>query len=542
MMQANRFLTLLLTMLFFHAVSVDAQYDPYWQWAKADTASPLPVSNGASVLAVKGGKALWGRMTAVKRSTLTAEPQGNYTVTEYDSTGRQLNVTLIVGKVQLIDAQADAAGNWYVLGRFYDTLLFSGGMQLTRPNPAINTDADHFIVRFNAGSMTIGWVKLIGPLVTVSAKAFTLDNNALYVAADSLNTTVIRRMDFATGNSASLFRQNGISTTTSLQIDAQGAFYLAGTCASGGIDFNGATETANAPDRYNYIVKYNSSGRHVWHYWLRDNFCLTRKLTLYQNRFLYFTGDLRDSFTIGGKYLHPAVADFVAARLDTNGSVVWARQMDTSGGGRALLGDAYHAVVTPDTALVLFTEASGYLYWGDTFQTNLQTVTAATLVSYGPNNKPRWVRPVFAPYTTNQHIATEGLGVWVTGNANSPTGFVMMDTLKLKVPTSKYVPYLAKMKLVRPIPVNPPQGGVSGAAADPLRIYPVPVRTTLRVEGLRGPCQLTLSDISGRAVRSLSVPAGSDRALIDVADLPRGTYVLDMRTESERSARRIIVQ
>jgi hypothetical protein len=117
----------------------------------------------------------------------------------------------------------------------------------------------------------------------------------------------------------------------------------------------------------------------------------------------------------------------------------------------------------------------------------------------------------------------------------------MLDTLNLRVPARKFTPYLAKMKLVRPIPVNP-SGGVPGVSADEVAVYPIPVHTTLRVEGLQGPCILTLSDITGRAVRRITTASGTTQTNMDVADLPRGAYVLDMQHDGIRVIRKIVLQ
>ena len=42
------------------AFGAGAQYNPWWKWARADTNAALTFSGGGSVLAAKGGKALWG--------------------------------------------------------------------------------------------------------------------------------------------------------------------------------------------------------------------------------------------------------------------------------------------------------------------------------------------------------------------------------------------------------------------------------------------------------------------------------------------------
>jgi hypothetical protein len=540
-MNIKNYVFLLLALLF--VTDASAQYDPWWQWAKADTINTSPVATSGSILAVKFGKALWGHMTAVKHFTPDGIPEGNYNVTEYDSTGRQLNVTLMQGKVQLLDAQADNFGNWYVLGSFYDTLLFSGGLRFVRNNPASNVDADHFMVRFNAGSMAISWCKPVGPFTTVSARAFTIDNanNRIIIPADSLNYTVIRSMDISSGDAKTLFTQSGQSTTTSIAQDARGDFYLTGTCSTLGMDFNGATESANTIAS-SYIVKYRANGTHAWHLWMRDPTCNRGKATLFMNRFLYYTNSLSDSMTIGGVHLGlPNGPDFVAARLDTAGNVIWARQKDLRGGGNASLGDPYHAVITPDTALVMFTQANGYMYWRDSVETNLQGVNDGCLVSIGSDNHTRWARPIYTQYTTNQRVVSEGTAIWVTGNIYSPEGAAMFDTLKLRVAAYKYNAYLARTKMIRP-PYVPPSS-VAGVSEDNLRLYPIPVHTTLQIDGLEGNCRIRLFDMTGRMVQSIESTTGTRQTTMDVANLSRGTYVLELSNDRGlRMTRKVILQ
>lgn len=538
-MQSKKYLLLLFVLVGALINDAHAQYNPYWQWAKADTPNAKAVQNTASVLAVKNGKALWGRMTRVRRN-VAGEVQGDYSISEYDSTGRQLTSTVIIGNVQLLDAQADNLGNWYILGKFYDTAVFTNGTNLFRPNPTTNPDPNHFMVRYNSTNMSIGWVKTIGPLNTVSARSFTLDINNIYLAADSLNSTVIRRMTLTNGIASTMLTQNGASTSTSIQMDAQGNIYLAGSCATGVISFNGPTETGTPPEFYDYIVKYKSNGAHVWHQWMRDDYCLPRKLTLFNDRFLYYTGNYRDSFFVGGVKVGTPTGpfDYVVARLDTSGTGFWARHADFSSfGSQVSFTEPYHAVVMPDTAVVIFPQVSGYVNWGNSIESHLLGYATGSLISIGADNNARWTRPILAQYSGNQHIATEGTAIWVTGDAYTETGTVQFDTLNLKMPVRKYVPFLARTKMIRPIPVV---AGVNGIAGSNISVYPVPVRTTIIVDGLRGSTDITLSDISGRIVRQIN--AATTKTTIDVADLPRGAYVIDLRTSEGREVRRVVLQ
>jgi hypothetical protein len=441
----------------------------------------------------------------------------------------------------LMDAQTDANGDWYVMGRFYDSLTFgSSPIGLYRPSPATNTDPDHFIAAFYGGTMVLKWLKPIGALSSFSARTFTIANNQLYVPIDSGDATQVSTLSLASGTSTTLFTQRGVQVSTSIQADAAGNIYLAGSCAPKGMNFSGVVEPPVGADNFSYIVKYRPNGTHVWHIWTRDFSCAQRKLTLYKNQFLYYTGNIMDSVTFGPVYFrNPAnTYDYISSRLDTgSGMVIWARQMDTSSSADADLGGPYHAIVTPDTALVMFAQGHEYVSWGDFITSNLPAIYAATAVSTGADGKVRWARTVWADNTSNQHIATEGIDVWLTGNAYSNTNKVIMDTLQLIVPVKKYVPYLAKLRMVRPIP----QSGVGGFNTADIKVFPNPAHNVIYVDGLRPQVGITLTDVSGRVLRQYITPSGVTRAELDVRDLPGGTYFVELKAGDGKSVKKVVI-
>ncbi len=525
------------------AQAIYKPYNPYWQWGRSDSARSFPTP-GNTVLAVHNNKAFWGRMTSYKRYVSDNESQGDWILGEYDSLGRAaLTTTTIRGKVHLIDAQSDAAGNWYVLGRWYDSAIFSVNSPYIRTNPATNSDANHFLVRFDAGTLFPSWITIVGPFSNVSARTFVVDNNRILIAADSGDATMIRSINTANGASTTLFRQSGTSTSTSIQVDASGAIYLAGSCATGGIDFNGASEPATA-DPYSYIVKYRPDGTHIWHHWLHDSYCYPRKLTLFNNRVLYYSGNLTDTFVLGGLPLQPTTvsSDYIVARMDTSGNPAWLRQLPVgNGGGIVIPGEPYHAVVTPDTSLVLFARGAGFIDWQDTLASNFQAVNASALVSIGYDSRTRWVRDVYTDVVMNQHIATEGTAIWISGYAYSTAAAIAMDTMRTLTSLRKYSPFIAKTRMLRPIPANPGVG-IEPEVAEELRTYPVPARTTLIVEGFGPSSQISLIDMNGRRIRREEA-GGRQRIVLDVADLPRGFYLLELRdADGSRTIRRVSLQ
>jgi hypothetical protein len=521
-MTVKRYLLSIIALLSF-LTDANAQYNPWWHWAKADTLSSLTYSGAGSVLGVKNGRALWGRITA-NNSVVNGVVMGTWTLTEYDSLGKATNAIAFGGKVEMIDVQADAAGNWYVLGRFHDSLILPSSIRL-RPNPNSNPDPDHFMLRIDRSSFTMSWYKPIGVLKSASSRAFTIDNSRIVIAVDSADVTHVRSMSLATGDYLPIFKQTGASNTTSIQVDAAGNIYMAGSCANkGNMDFNGVTQVAAPGSSNAYIVRYSANGVHTWHHWLNDPGCANRKLSLFKNKFLYYTGTLTDSLTLGSVSLHQPfrLMDFVYARLDTNGTVVWAHQIDTAANGEAHAGPgAFHAAVTPDTALVVFSQANAYIDWGNNIKSQLFGTYAAVPVAFGPDGVARWERPILGDNTTDDHIVAEGDAIWVTGNAYTTTAVTRFDTLNLKMPARRWVPYMGRLRLTPPPPVS-----VKNQQANSLYAYPNPAQNALHIVGLQGKSTLHLRDITGRLV--LEHITTDNEAVLDVANLPRGSYFLQL--------------
>jgi hypothetical protein len=536
-MTAKRYFLSIIALCSFLA-GAHAQYNPWWQWAKADTPSALTYSGAGSVLGVKNGRALWGRITA-NHTVVHSTVMGTWTLTEYDSTGKVTAAAAFGGKVEMIDVQADAAGNWYVLGRFHDSLVLPSQVKV-RPNPDNNPDADYFMLKLNAGSFFMSWFKPIGSQRGVSSRAFTIDNSRILIAVDSSDATYVRSMSFTTGDYLPVLKQTGASTTTSIQTDASGNIYMAGSCANkGNIDFNGVLQTAAPGSTNAYIVRYNAAGAHIWHQWMNDPRCAKRKLSLFKDRFLYYTGTLHDSITIGTISLHPPLRlmDFMYARLDINGNVLWAHQIDTSANGEAYAGEAaFHAAVTPDTALVVFAQANAYLDWGNNVKSQLFGTYAAVPVAFGSDGVARWERPILGDNTTNDHVVAEGDAVWVSGNAYTSTAVTRFDTLNLKMPARKWVPFMGRLRLTTPPPV-----GVNTVKGSSLSAYPNPAHNAIHIVGLTGTSNLSLRDITGRLV--LEKQSNNSEVLLDVSTLPRGTYFLQLvRSGSAPQVQKMVLQ
>ena len=395
-------------------------------------------------------------------------------------------------------------------------------------------------MRINTGSMFMSWFRPIGGSSSMKSRAFTVDKNRIILAVDSTDATLVRSVDLATGNITPLFSQGGASTTTSIQTDAAGNMYLAGSCSITDMNFNGVFQLSPRSMSHAYIVKYNASGAYRWHHWINDPQCAQRKLTLFKDRFLFYTGSIQDSLMLGPVAVHrpQRALDYLSARLDTAGNVLWVRQVDTSGNGEASLGEAaFHAVVTPDTALVIFAQGHTYADWGDGIMTNLFGSYSSVAVSRDADGSTRWARPVMGDNTTDDHIVAEGDGVWVCGSAFSNTAFVRMDTLNLRVAARAWTPYFGRLRLTQPPFIKNAVGSIAGST---LQAYPNPARHAVRVAGLSGRSDLILRDMSGQTV--LQQTTDKQETTLDVSALPRGMYFLHLNGNGGAAARKIVLQ
>lgn len=529
--------------LCFFTSSADAQYNPWWQWARADTFASLSVSGSPTVLGMKDGRALFGRITG-NANNISGTIMGGWTLTEYDTNGVQTNTFRIGGKVELIDAQSDVAGNWYVLGRFYDSLILPS-ITYTRPFPTINTEPPYFLVKIATSSFVMSWVSRLGNS-EVKCRAFSLGPSSLIIAADSGNTTGIYDMSLSTGIYSVLFRQGGQSTTSSLQRDANGNIYIAGSCVQKGyLNFgNGVIENFTPGVSHAYVACYLSSLNPAWHYVMKDPTCAQRQISLYKNKYLYYTGSLYDSLTIGnvqlGKSTH--ATDYMAALLDAaTGNVIWAQQSDTGSSGDVSLGNwPYHAAITPDTALLLFTQGNAYVKWGNGLSSNLGSTYSSVLVSKGLDGQARWVRDVLADRVNDDRVASFGNAVWISGYSFSSTATTRMDTLSLHMQARRWTPFIAKLQLIQP-PFVDTSNGVTGPTLNALIAAPNPARNVIQITGLQGKNQIALCGINGTEV--MSQYSNQPEAILEVSRLPRGLYLLVIRSQGNiLETRRVVLE
>jgi hypothetical protein len=526
-----------------------ANAQPQWQWAKRDSSnySSNP-SYPRQVLATTADRTFWGVMVNKKLSYAQAD-MGDNTFRELDSAGRTLASFTGTGKFAMLDAHADAAGNWYVLGTFYDSIALGPTMMLTRDPMGISNN--YYIFRLHAQTLQPDWLQLLGNNYYSSASSFTIVNNRMYMPVDSSLSTHIYQYDLATGIPTKLWTQKGRSTTSMIQADSAGNIYLIGSCVlNGPLDFNGSLFTAPSGGQYPwYIARYHANGQYHWHYYLTDITCTNRGLKLYGNNELYLSGGLSDSTSLGSFHFNKPASlfnqDFLIARLDSSGGLIWAQQRpitSTMQGG--VYFNTQFNTATIDSSFYLFCETAGNSIWGGSgVSTSTNNRHLVTMVRYDKaTGNASWAKTVNGLYTTAQHVIDDGVSLWITGNGRDSNALIF-DTVSLATSgVSSYLPYVAKMQVgTKKIVQTPPTGIAGHSLLADISVSPNPATGILIVNGLKGKESIALIDVSGRVVVRTE-NQNSRQLSITTNSYPNGVYFLEVSSSSGRTVRRIVLE
>jgi hypothetical protein len=471
---------------------------------------------------------------------------GDNTFRELDSAGNVIASLAATGKFTLTQAHADAAGNWYVLGTFYDTISLDPSHTLARD--PMGTSNNYFLFRLHAGTLAPDWLQLIGSNYYSSASCFTIANDKLYAPIDSYSSTHIYQYNLTTGIPTKLWSQTGRSYTQYIQADSAGNVYLMGDCVgNGGIDFNGVAPPVPPSNKYPwYIARYHADGQYNWHHYITDITCNSRSFMLNGNNALYLSGTLSDSATLGSYYFTKPTslfnADYLFARLDSNGSLIWARQRPISGTVQSNIyfNTQFHSAAA-DTSVYLFQETQGVSMWDTGVSTSTNNRRQATLVSYNAaNGKAEWAKTITGLTTSAQHIITDGTSLWITGNGTD-SNKLAFDTVTIPTVQGSYIPYIAKMQVVAGKTIVSPPTAITTPQEESIKVWPNPAAGYIVLDGLTGKETITIRDITGRATLQ-PTNSGNTHQRITTSALPRGVYFLEITTSHSRMLIRLILE
>ncbi len=510
-----------------------------WSWALRDgniTYSVNP-AYARQVLATSQDRILWGCIQ--NQNIIAGNMLGDYRFQELDSSGNPMVTTTLSGNISLIQARADAAGNWYILGTLHDSIKIGGGY--ITPG-MLGSSSDHFLLRLQAHTLDPNWFTMVGSDQYCSAETFIIDGNYLYLSVDSAQGSRISQYDLTTGIRTTLIRQNTRSQVTGIARDASGGTYILGNCMSSSMmDFNGTKAAVSPLLSYPwYIVRYSADNKHKWHYFLNDISCNERSLNAAPDGGVYLSGDLLDSTTLATHHFSDSPdPDYLLARLDSNGTLSWAAQRPVASVSQGPLSFAGTGkALAADSMLILAPESQGPAIWGSGGIATNNTTMNGTVVAYGGSSgQAMWAKNINADYSSIQHIASDGSALYITGIASdlNSIGFDSVRISTTAVP-GKYVPYLAKLRYRQ----QPPLKTAETSLAYGLYAWPNPATTTIHIyTSDRGP--LRIIDMQGRK-QWTGEPDRLGNINIDVATWPRGLYIVQQPSLSAGGAFKLVLR
>lgn len=428
---------------------------PNWEWARIDNGTSVTAGAGyrKQAVAVSKNVLVWATLQNSKY-TATPSAYGDYHITEYNLAGNLLNSASITGKVCIVDIKADTLNNWYILGKYNDSLQFG---TLSRVNSNL-TAPYYFLMKVDGATLGMVWFKDIGTNYYSSAESIFVKGDNLYIAVDSALTSSIYKIDINTGAKTLIVRQAMTGHISSVAADELGNIYVAGSCPSWGVDTFGS-QTINITNLYySYIVRYKANGTFDWIKFMNDITCTSRKLSIANSNTIYYTGAVHDTMTLGSFHIpKPLVlsgANYLAASLDSTGGVRWVKQGKDSTACRADMEYLFNAEVV-DSMLVIMPTARIYNDFGNGITSAFGTQTAVALVAYTPSGVTNWLRRSNTDMVTAQHLGSNGRDLWITGMARDSFS-LDFDTVSVSLASLTQTPFLAKLNVTDEVCALPP--------------------------------------------------------------------------------------
>lgn len=541
---ARRLFTIVLLLISFLST---AQKKPVCQWARVDTAINIQINPGyiRNAVGASADKVLWARLVT-RKTTFNQAGAGDNEVVIYDTAGTRLQSFVVQGRLYFDQVMADAAGNWYLGGRYSDTVIFPGKPVYVRPS---TNASDKFICRLNGSSLNVDWFTVVGPSYQTSELQFTMSNGKIYTWGDSVLSNIVYSIDLTTGQPTAIVKQQRAGYLSSIAADNAGNIYLAGSCPSqGAVYFGDHVDTVKKSYEV-YVVRYTANGQFDWVSKMNDFTCTARNLTLGDNNTIYYTGTVNDSLTIGGyKFQKPRVfgGNILVACYDSNGVVKWAHQ-PTDSAGFAKINFNLNAIAMDSSVLVL-PLVSNRVDWDNTLKTTAtKNFSWATLVDFTRQGNAAWETHTTSLSITPMNMATNGRDIWISGIVRDSAAF-KMDGVSEPINMLESTPFVAKLRMPvssQPIDTTDTTTSVMIPDEQAFTIYPNPATKQLVVEwktGYEHSAQLTILNTSGVVVYRRMLSNSRIAQTIDVSAFNRGIYFVELLSDKERIIKKVLLQ
>jgi len=388
---------------------------PSWQWAAGaggpgyDLAKGVAVSPGGNVF-ITGS--FYSDTISFGSTSHANWGLGDLYIAGYDPSGNSLWSLAAGSSEEEIgnDIATDSSGNIYVTGSFSSDAMTLGSSLLLNNDP-VNGTADVFLAKMDAAGNVL-WATSAGGNISDGAYSIACDGAGnIYITGEFTSPSITFGSYVLTNNNISNFfiakydpagnvlwahnNDLGYGWGLSIAADAVGNAYALGSFIDTTIVF-GSNTIQNAdglgwtPDLF--LVKFDMNGNVQWVNGIggtdsdEDGSIAT---DLWGNVFVcgfYFS----NTINIGGIVLNNGSAggdDYFAAKFNTNGNVLWAKDADGYSEPYAIAVDAHgNCYVTGEFQVsvsfgadTLFQDTTGGNFLGDVF-----------VVRYDANGNPTW--------------------------------------------------------------------------------------------------------------------------------------------------------
>jgi hypothetical protein len=345
----KHFTTLLIVFMTHIAVSQN------WQWAKQLNGTGGYGSEGISSLITDGSNYYaighYGEELNMTTDTLYANGVNDIYILKYDNTGNLLWAKTIGGYFTQPSASENAWGVYdptnsciYIAGQFLNTINFGGSLSLTAYG-SFNTDI--FLAKMDLNGNFI-WAVKGGGWGADEGKIFLSPNNTIYLVTQTSDSSYFGSYHLGSGGGIVQYDTNGNCLNAELKFTApvfnnQNGVYLEfinndlviyGTIKSDTFQLDTATIYRQGGSDA-FIAKADANANI---YWIKRfgnmglDYIPYRALSKDNANNLYFTGGFKDSIDFGGNILYNTNQDIFIAKLNSNGGLIWNKQMFANGG------------------------------------------------------------------------------------------------------------------------------------------------------------------------------------------------------------------
>ena len=502
-----------------------------WQWATG----PLGSSTVTAITTdVSGNAYITGQFlgTLILDADTITDTEGPYQevyVAKYDVAGNLLWARFGKGYADAAGLSADAHGNLYLTGSFYNDSVSFGSYTLTDPNRS-NEKNDIFLVKYDATGNVL-WAKNLGGINNDEAHGVSTDlSDNVYITGNftgnslTLNNIALQHLGATDGfiakldsngnagwirNIGSAYRDGSAAVCA----DSKGNVFMAGYFINSALYSGSLSNAVSSPYADNmFINKYDSSGFLQWSkYAGGNNGNGITGLAADENDQVYITGYYSDTINFGSTALTGAgLQNIFTAKYDTGGQLLWAK---TTGGTYADQANSITVDGAGNAYITGYFESDTVLFGGNILIDSIGN-QVSFIAKYDVNGNEHWV--VEPGGTSNND------GVGVSFNAGSVYVAGSFESSKIIFGTDTLLPshniYLAKLDSVISTTVSP----VPSSPAT-VWVYPNPSAGTFCFKGAEQTGTIEVFDLTGQLV--LTEKAEIENGSINLSGRMKGIYL-----------------